>query len=759
MRQFRPLILFLGCIASGCSLWDDGGGKKNLSTGLIATPPSYYSTAKARYLGTTYKENLDRLAERITRNSTTSQLQFANNISSVGGIGFFTHSATKTPDERFLEVVLATPETFETKGEYSEKVNRLFARYGQELLGILAGDTQIYQDKELSGYGLNFTWRTMVGDRATMARAIIYFPKEKVSSFLRRDLAQNDLLGDAVIFAVEENGPLNLVSYQPRDNKPDFRPAIREDNLAAGTAEAKPLTPPSSSAAAKPANNQAKLDAIKNDAGGSQDAKVKPASTKPTRTEKVEAKAPTSAPKISPPLAGSADQSSSGDGESAVESIALAKPTGNAAPMSVGAEVKTEPRAASIPAGESSTRLPVETSAAPVTAALAVPNRQEATTSTAAPASAERKVMAKPSAEAVTMPAESVKQESIAAPTPRTAKLPVSAPAGEDAAMGAPSLAKLDSRAEAVEPLGVPLASAPKSFATPAASAAAAKELAGAGAQVTRPTAPEVDAPPAAKPLELPVNADAEPRAGLKELAITPAAAILPAAGKSVEVKKADDSASDAAGRNIETAVEANGSQASAVRTGAPKTIVAAQNETPTPDITVPQAAPALRRLEVLPEPAPARKIEVPAPMVVKAEPAPAPKPVPTPAIVTTVPEKAGDATPPEQLALLRKPLETPIEKKPLARSGPRSLEGFIIQIAFNNKEKAQTWADKMQQRGYAVSVTEAGVEGALRVRLGNFPVRDEAERQLRNFKLEGLNGIIINLPQAFRPEVHSSVP
>ena len=62
-------------------------------------------------------------------------------------------------------------------------------------------------------------------------------------------------------------------------------------------------------------------------------------------------------------------------------------------------------------------------------------------------------------------------------------------------------------------------------------------------------------------------------------------------------------------------------------------------------------------------------------------------------------------------------------------------------------------------RRGYAVSVTEAGVEGSLRVRLGNFSMRDDAERQLRNFKQQGMSGIIINLPQAFRPEARSSVP
>jgi cell division protein FtsN len=64
-----------------------------------------------------------------------------------------------------------------------------------------------------------------------------------------------------------------------------------------------------------------------------------------------------------------------------------------------------------------------------------------------------------------------------------------------------------------------------------------------------------------------------------------------------------------------------------------------------------------------------------------------------------------------------------------------------------------------MAKRGFAVSLTEAGAEGSLRVRLGNFAARDDAERQLRTFKQDGLNGIVISLPQAFRPEARTSVP
>jgi cell division septation protein DedD len=111
-------------------------------------------------------------------------------------------------------------------------------------------------------------------------------------------------------------------------------------------------------------------------------------------------------------------------------------------------------------------------------------------------------------------------------------------------------------------------------------------------------------------------------------------------------------------------------------------------------------------------------------------------------------------------VALLTKPAPaTAIETKPLARPTPRPLTGFIIQMAFEDKEKARLWAERMEQRGYAVSITEAGATGALRVRLGNFAAREDAERQLQSFKREGMNGIVINLPQAFRPLARSSVP
>src|SRR5882724_5731707 len=242
-QYLHTLIIAIATVLAGCSTVEENP-RKNVQLGLITTPPTYYTTQKARYLGEKYKNNLDRLVDRIVRNPKTANLQFANNIASVGGIGFFTHSTTKTSDERYLEVVLGAPETFETKGDYSAKVYRLFFIYGAELLSILSSDSDIAQEKEVNGYGLNLSWRNLVpdaaGPRISLERSTLYFPKVKVRSFLRGDLSQNTFLGEAVIFAVVDDGPMKLVSYRPQELKPDSRGAIQEEPLIAGRIPAKP---------------------------------------------------------------------------------------------------------------------------------------------------------------------------------------------------------------------------------------------------------------------------------------------------------------------------------------------------------------------------------------------------------------------------------------------------------------------------------------------------------------------------------------
>ena len=165
--------------------------------------------------------------------------------------------------------------------------------------------------------------------------------------------------------------------------------------------------------------------------------------------------------------------------------------------------------------------------------------------------------------------------------------------------------------------------------------------------------------------------------------------------------------------------------------------------------------------VKTTPAPAPIVQAALPAvtPSLAKSE---TPVVAPVPATIPVLPaeQKVIEKPTGEQVALVRKnPIEMVPENKALSRPAPKALEGFIIQLAFQDKDKAQHWAENMQRRGYAVSITEAGVDGPLRVRLGNFALRDDAERQLRTFKQDGISGIIINLPQAFRPEARSSFP
>ena len=440
-------------------------------SGLIVTPPSYYSTPKGRFLGAKYRENLDRLVERIVRNPTTAKLQFANNIASVGGVGFFSHGATKTPDERYLEVILGAPEVFESKGDYSAKVDRIFSLYGRELLGILAGDPAIDKELEVSGYGLNFSWRNVGSKEGAsgvfLERAVVYFPKEKIRAFLRQQINPNDLLGGATIFAAEQDGPMNLVSYR-----------------AQGT-----------------------ISTVR----------------------------------------------------SSAEQPAIAEPH-------PGAGASLQP-------------LIVET---PLSAQESEPSSRQQ------PGTKDRAAPMRPQTETV------VKDK------------------------------------------------------TAVASAAAAEQK-------------------LPSPATKPAAADTAPVKQAAEKKITEKAVIGKTEAKAPEAK----------------------------------------------------IAPAAKT-----EPKDSQKIAA------------------------------------EQVASARvKQTDPAPEKKTFARPVAKNLEGFVIQLAFTEANAAQSWAKTLEQRGYTTSITEAGVEGSFRVRVGNFALREEADRQLRSLRQDGLSGIVINLPQAYRPEVRSSSP
>jgi DedD protein len=834
-RKFKVLLLGFPLLAIiGCALLDDSAPKKPATTGLIATPPSYYSTAKARYLGGKYKENLDRIVERIVRNPKTSTLQFANNISSVGGIGFFTHSAAKTPDERYLEVVLATPETFETKGELSDKVHRLFSQYGSEVLGILSGDSDIYQDKELSGYGVNLAWRNILaetaGNRVTMARAIIYLPKDRVRSFLRQELNQNDLLGNAVIFSVEEDGPLTLVSYQPRETRPDFRPAIREDNLASVPAAPK-ATPTQSSPALEKEPNQKierKIEVGKKEP--STVAKEIPSLTivTPSAPEaKVEPKRPVAPQKNDTGTAKPSNvQEKKASQRGSAEQVAIGKgteTTGSSAPVNesrpetnVVAPKPSSPRvqevtpSAAVAKAELQETNPVSPTLVPAKAESDARKETEEMRQEPSALQAPKRVVemkkteeevkraieiAKPVATVTTMKTateagkpEAVSNEKLV--DAAVAKLPV-----EKSSVGQQKEVKKSNESPVVvakaEPPG-PLTAPSREIVTPRLAEKTPEAKPREPIKTEAPAMKSIESPRPAEPRAIPEAPPARAEAQSLEMkAPTPAAKavskeevanVKPRAPAPAETPKVvvENKTLDAKAPEKVTAMGPVAKPP--VQTPVAEKVLPApatgMAKADTPSLSAP-------RIERLPErakspevnlstataaPIPAAKLtpEVPRPRAT-AKPDTGPsgakieRPMiedkPSPPVAAAPPLEIAVEKPAQQVALLRKPAEVVPEKPSLARPVPRALEGFIIQLGFSDKEKAQRWAETMERRGYAVSVTEAGAEGTLRVRLGNFALRDEAERQLRTFKQEGLSGIIINLPQGFRPEARSSIP
>jgi SPOR domain len=492
-QYLHTLIIAIATVLAGCSTVEENP-RKNVQLGLITTPPTYYTTQKARYLGEKYKNNLDRLVERVVSNPKTANLQFANNIASVGGIGFFTHSATSSVDERFLEIIMGVPETFDSKLDHNAKVQRVFSLYGAELLSILASDSDIYEEKQVNGYGLNLSWRNLVpdtaGPRISLERSTLYFPKARVRSFLRGDLSQNVFLNEAVIFAVVDDGPMKLVSYRPQELKPDSRRPIQEEPMIAGRSPAKP-------------------------------------------EEQSEKAAP-----LAPVAKRSITSQEQGKSSAQLSSLLNDKPN--------------EPK---------------------------------------------------------TPPALTEKRE----------------------------------------------------------------DWNEAG-------------PVADKPGKVPVVSSVPIEASTKELS-------------AVQIKEdVSVGKQDSADRAPVASLEQNSTEL--------------QNIPPKVDLASLPAAPA-------------PKVEV----LLK-----------------------------EQPLSESKQAKTPTGGQAVALPSPKVLQGFVIQLAFGETRDARHWAETLERRGFAVSLTEAGGSGSVRVRIGNFTGREEAERQLQALRQDGLKGIVLNLPQAYRPEVHPAV-
>src|SRR5215469_2024664 len=824
MRQYKFILtvtaLSLAVMVVGCGLMDEPKAK-NAPFGLITTPASYYSTSKARYLGDKYKANLDRLVERIVSNPKTASLQFANNIASVGGIGFFTHSAATTPDERYLEVVLAAPETFEASGEYSGKLNQLFASYGIELLSILASDADIYQEKDVSGYGLNLSWRKVVrepsGPRVSLERAVAYFSKQKVRAFLRQEVSQNDLLEVAVIFVVEEDGPMRLVTYRPVEPKPDFRAPIQEQTLADKTGKVgKPeiatkkvesaeaerivaLNPPSARPAPVTSGSEATHDQVNESKA--------PQPRAPARSPEVLVPEPTLSAPITKLEAPAVSPSSAvGALRPKEENVAETKPQD---PVSVEAKTKEAPELDS-PFNERTTKSKIIVSSVETKPPAVSPSAGSKGVGSndvkASDAKFENHAMArekqskasegpKPFAEKTPEQAQAVG----VSPSPVTRGIPSKEEVGDAGAKSAlavkPDALKAQDQPKvaedsAAQPSTVALKSEAKAAAvtqqSPSKVTSAREEnrsKAEGPGTVTLKTeitkAPEPNASTQEKKLEPPVYV---PKSEAKPVVTgEPASKVKPGAEESLSQAPSANSAVSKTETVKPDTVTSAGEKKLEPLVAAPKVETKAREATIQNEAAVAEKKPQfVSRPELIKEkqlagtPSPVATAGVKAPTTIQAAEEPA-RAAQTPALDKPASEKAGvkalqGAPAPmqpapaatgkvsekpknEQIALLTKrPEEVIQEKKSVSRPTPRALEGYIVQLSFSQRDEAQRWAEKLASQGYAVSMTETG-NSAFRVRIGNFAVRSEAERRLKTLGQEGLKGIVLNLPQAYRPD------
>lgn len=694
------IIGLLLMMVQGCALQVENSAKSLSSSGLIATPASQYSTPRGRYLGQRYKDNLERMVEKIVRNPRTAKLQFANNIASVGGIGFFTHSSVAVPDDRFLEVVLGTAETFAEKGDHSTKIGRIFSLYGRELLAILSSDIEILGDKELAGYGLNFTWRTLNptadGSRVGTERAIAYFPKERVRAFLKDTLSENRLLSDAVIFAVQENGPMNLVSFRAPEQQPDFRPPIQEQVLLPAPVKTEPETKPVTPLMpVQPPKETEKLEAIvKEESTG----EIEQAAI--TQKEAVRKVKPFV--KVQP----------------ALEPAPAPQQITENADSQVRAEEKTTDVSTAMPSIQ-----PVLKETSPAKREKLRPLvRDDSPVGNDKAAATQTEVVEK---------FDDAAELSVGA-TAADAPGPAAQQVAELSELQVPLREQMNDSAIVEEPQSIP----PNLEKTGAFEDVPVLSMGDAGADHTVVAAQkdipaDVGIPTIASITQTPVRHDLLGQSGSLPSGLNQKGEI--------------------------SSVTPLPSSASTVTALPPLDF---KEPEPSPERVAP--APTTPSMEQAPQDDPI--VEKPFVIVSAAEKTqPSPKlvdvPLPLPPSAPSMSHVAGTPAN-EQLVLLReRPTDEAVMNRPLVRPLPKSLEGFVIQVAFSDRSEAQRWADNFGQRGYAVSVTEAGAAGALRLRIGNFRVRDDAERQLRSLKQEGLIGIILNLPQVYRPEVRSSLP
>jgi hypothetical protein len=679
-----------------CSLVNESG-KKPMGSNHIITPAHYYTSAKAKNLSDRYKETLERLVVSIVRNPKTGRLQFANNIVSTGGIGFFTHSASKSPDERYLEVVLGVPEVFDESMDFSAKVDRLFSEYGGELLSILCSETAIYRDPDVSGYGLNLSWRSAAradtGPRITLERAVVYFSKEDASRFLNRQTSKEATLSGATVFAVHGDGRAGRIA---------FRPLQPGDQLAALGSENK--------AAEKPSEQ---LKSVLEPQVKEKDLPPKESVTPPAR-QPDRPKAATPAKSAREPMTKAAPSRS--ENQKVVKQI-------DSHP-----EKKVEKQPA-----------PTVTQEPPKPKIAATPPRND------------QQVASLPSQPKLQEKTPPVLKSELR-PRPATPPGKKEKDGEPQALIPRPDSTNAPSRAEKVERPPVPSKierkvaekdqpSEKKSdFNTPPAADQQVRVF------QEKSTSGQLAKEPVTEPAQEPIKTKAKPGPELKtEIK-------LPANADQQRTASRQQSASGQLNKEpfkkaLQESVKAEGKQAGGAKTeaeplpAAHKKTAPVQQKIPFEQVAVePVKKPGQEPIKTEVQPSVKLKPEV------KVQPGEPRKmqgmPVPLAQTKAGVEEKisSGETT------------RENTERLALAKNKYRldqGAEGYVIQIIFPQKAEAKRWSDILNKQGYRVSMTSVGPEETVRLRVGVFPSPVEAKNHLQQLEKQGLkSGLVLQVVQ-----------
>jgi len=708
-------VVFCALFLARCTLVDEKGPKVT-NTGLIVTPVSSYSTFKARNLAQKYKDNLERIVVEVVRNPTAGKVQFANNIASAGGVGFFAHSASAAVDERYLELIVAVPDVFDVAMGLSSKIDRLLSEYGSELLVILLKDAAIYGDPEVAGYGLNFSWRSLLqnpgGSQVIFERSVLYFKKDEARKFLDHKVAKEAFLSGAVIFAMRGDAPPQQVAYANRESGPVAGATAREETVSESTI-----------AALKPGVTEKDISEKDGVTGGNEPL------TTPKSTARKEAEE---------------TQAARDDTKKQPEAGAQGKKGPEVSGNPAGSAVKAE----SLPVKGGAGQSPAATSG-PENSVTASVNRG----SEPQDGKPDSGRVAESSAMPTDGPTKIERAQEVEKRDLRAAQPP--APAHETA--GAPEKPKQAQVSQAPEaaPSRPTVASNKQKAMTDKVTAQKGNEAKEKLALTPDPTSPAKPVEPAAKPEGFQI-AGKETSQDLQPPSPKPTSGGLPAP-RQIEKPSTPALVNPAGVVNkpesvvVVKAQETKEVKKESVQTAEPARVTRPV-EQPEDKIAARQAEPIqeARLRKDLPQAVTGQKAGSTAPKPERAQSAKE-----TPAVPAG--EQGGDrAKENRDGGLSARSIET---AKPAAQAKPaetttgvrlalKSVEGYAVQLSFPQKIDAQRWSETLSREGYTTSITSIGETDAVRLRVGSFSSPDAAKTLLGRLQKEGLTGFVIQVPK-----------